>query len=300
MLAIVIPYFKLFFFEKTLQSLADQTNKNFKVYIGNDNSLENPEELLNNYKNKINFKYKKFEINLGGTSLVKQWDRCIELVEDEEWIMILGDDDYLENTVIESWYKAYNIFVNKSYVIRFASIVIDEQKGILSKKYEHPLWEKATESYYRNFKNLTRSSLSEYIFSKKMYKEKGFKKYPLAWCSDDQAWLDFSNNKPIFTINDAVLYIRISDLSISGKDNNYLTKLKSLNLFYKNNIENRLNEYPKELQLHFLKYYEIYLKMDKTLESKDWFFLLKKYLSVFSFIPFLKFIRRFLIYKTKL
>jgi len=35
MLAIVIPYFKRTFFEYTLQSLAKQTDQQFKVYIVN-------------------------------------------------------------------------------------------------------------------------------------------------------------------------------------------------------------------------------------------------------------------------
>ncbi len=35
MLAIVIPYYKLTFFEYTLQSLAKQTNQRFKVYVVN-------------------------------------------------------------------------------------------------------------------------------------------------------------------------------------------------------------------------------------------------------------------------
>lgn len=40
MLAIVIPYYKLTFFEETLQSLANQSDKRFKVYIGDDASPE--------------------------------------------------------------------------------------------------------------------------------------------------------------------------------------------------------------------------------------------------------------------
>ncbi len=95
MIAIVIPYYKLTYFEKTLQSLAEQTDKKFNVYIGNDASDEDPEELLFKYKDKINFNYHKFNTNLGGTSLTKQWERCIDLSLDEEWIMILGDDDYI-------------------------------------------------------------------------------------------------------------------------------------------------------------------------------------------------------------
>jgi hypothetical protein len=34
MLAIVIPYYKRTFFEETLQSLANQTDKRFQVFIG--------------------------------------------------------------------------------------------------------------------------------------------------------------------------------------------------------------------------------------------------------------------------
>lgn len=40
MLAIIIPYYKFTFFEATLQSLANQTDQRFKVYIGDDASLE--------------------------------------------------------------------------------------------------------------------------------------------------------------------------------------------------------------------------------------------------------------------
>ena len=57
MLAIVIPYYNYEFFKETLDSLANQTNKNFKVYIGDDASTNNPLELINNYKEKINLDF---------------------------------------------------------------------------------------------------------------------------------------------------------------------------------------------------------------------------------------------------
>ena len=90
MLAIVIPYYKLTFFEASLQSLDNQTDKRFKVYIGDDTSSENPVNLLEKYKGKFDFVYHRFEENLGGVSLVKQWERCIALSGDEEWVIILG------------------------------------------------------------------------------------------------------------------------------------------------------------------------------------------------------------------
>ena len=105
MLGIIIPYYKLIFFESTLQSLANQTDKRFKVYIGNDASLEDCDELLKQFKGKFDFKYHRFENNLGGTNLTKQWERCIAFSEGEEWLMILGDDDVLEKDCVANFYK---------------------------------------------------------------------------------------------------------------------------------------------------------------------------------------------------
>ena len=73
MLAIVIPYYKINFFEKTLSSLAQQTDQRFQVYIGDDESPVPPTELLEKYQGKFSFTYKRFKDNLGSVSLVKQW-----------------------------------------------------------------------------------------------------------------------------------------------------------------------------------------------------------------------------------
>ncbi len=111
MLAIIIPYYKLTFFEDTLESLANQTNQDFKVYIGDDASPDNPTDLLNRYKGKFDFHYHRFQTNLGGKSLTQQWDRCIGLSASEQWIMILGDDDFLSNSVVASFYEKQQEFI---------------------------------------------------------------------------------------------------------------------------------------------------------------------------------------------
>ena len=217
MLAIIIPYYKLTFFEETLRSLSNQTDKRFKVYIGDDASPENPSKLLNEFQGNFDFVYHRFEENLGSISLTKHWERCIDLSEKEDWLMILGDDDFLGETVIELWNKNFDAFYKKAEVIRFATKMIVQKNNEISDICEHPIWEKATDAYLRKFNHLTRSSLSEYVFSKKTFNKYHFYNYPLAWNSDDQAWLDFSDNKPIFTINECVVYVRLSSSNISGK-----------------------------------------------------------------------------------
>lgn len=294
MLAIIIPYYKLTFFNDTLKSLANQTDKRFKVYIGDDASIENPEVLINSYRDKFDFVYYRFEENLGSISLTKQWDRCIELSKNEEWIMILGDDDYLEETVVSLWYENYHLFDKKTEVIRFATKMVVQKNNEISNKFEHPIWEKATDAYLRKFNHLTRSSLSEYIFSKKTFNKYHFYNYPLAWNSDDQAWLDFSDNKSIFTINESVVYVRLSSSNISGKTDNFLLKNNSQILFYKKLIKEKLHYYEHTQRLLFLRRYENDILKTRKLTSAEWFFLFVYYVKWFDYEDFKKILKRFL------
>ncbi|WP_374174009.1 glycosyltransferase family A protein [Flavobacterium tructae] len=294
MLAIVIPYYKLIFFEETLKSLSEQTNKRFRVFIGNDASPEDPSLLLEEYKDKIDFVYQIFEENLGGISLTKHWERCIALVEEEDWIMILGDDDILEKNVVASWYEHYNVFHTKSNLVRFASKSLNMNlNGRISDSFTNPEWEKASDSYFRRFKGLTRSSLSEYAFSKATFKKFGFFDFPLAWHSDDAAWLFFSDDKPIYSINESNLLIRYSSSSISGKQNNQKLKDLASENFYKQCIIEKMEFFSKPQQLDLISEYEISIKKNRKLRWTEWRYLLLFYLSAMQINAFMKCLRRF-------
>lgn len=292
MLAIVIPYYKRSFFKETLQSLANQTDKRFKVYIGDDASFENPLDLLEHYKGTFDFKYKRFETNVGATSLVKQWERCIAMTEDEAWLMILGDDDYLGINVVEAFYKHYDTFCKKSNLVRFSQHIFYENNTQEDIIVENVLWEKANESYYNKFIGKSSSSLSEYIFSKESYLKYKFVDYPLAWNSDDNAWLDFSDKLPIYGINNAQVYVRISDINISGKDDNLKLKNKSKITFYKHLIKNNKYLFKKEQVLALAIGYESELKKFNKISLQEWIFLFKIHSKYFNLFQFLKLIRR--------
>lgn len=255
MLAIVIPYYKLSSFEETLKSLVKQSNQNFVVYIGDDASPESPEKLLNNYTLHLDIVYHKFDVNVGGNSLIQQWNRCINLIGDEEWIMILGDDDYLSEDVVKLFYEQHDTFKIQTNIVRFASQLVYGTDRINSKVYEHPILETAKDSFYRKHKDFTRGSLSEYVFSKKQYLKYKFHNYPLAWFSDDRAWLDFSEDKPIYTINNAKIFIRVSNESISGKRDNLELKSISSSLFYSYLVNNKLNSFTAEEGVEIVKSY---------------------------------------------
>ncbi|THF50569.1 glycosyltransferase family 2 protein [Flavobacterium supellecticarium] len=295
MLAIVIPYYKIQFFEETLRSLANQTDKRFMVYIGDDASPDDPLELLQRFSGQFPFEYHRFETNTGGNSLVRQWDRCIDLINEEEWIMILGDDDVLSENTIASWYCNYEQFKDKTNVVKFASKIIFQEAARISDPFQHPVWEKATESFFKKTKALTRSSLSEYIFTKKTYDTYGFYNYPLAWYSDDRAWIDFSEQKNIYTINESFVFIRFSEMNISGRQDNAVLKKKAKEQFFGDFILRNLALFPKKERLSLLLTYEVAVKDQRKLAFKEWLLLGKHYVRNFTPISFLKFIRRFFI-----
>ena len=291
MLAIVIPYFKRTFFEATLASLSSQTDQRFKVYIGDDASPEDPADLLEKYKGKFDFIYHRFEDNLGSTSLTQQWERCIALSGNEEWIMILGDDDILGDDVVEKFYEHYDKFNLISNLVRYATIVLNDQTNLKSDLFLHPTLENGLEFFIRKLKGHTRSSLSEYFFRRELYIKHHFVSYPSAFYSDDRAWIDFSDHKPIYSINESIVYIRISDYSLSGGKN--LLFLNKAELEYlKYFFYNRLKYFSKIERIFFLKKMENSLYKNKIKNIALWITLYFRFFENFQKAEIIKFHKR--------
>lgn len=218
-LAIVIPCYKGTFLKSTLDSLVAQSNQNFNVYIGDDNSKDDIENIIEGYRNKINISYKKFSTNLGSVSLVQQWERCIFLSKDEPWIWLLPDDDYADENCVEGFYNFQSRFNVNLY--RFNTKVVDENENLIEEPCINPLQESGVHFIADKFLGKRRSSIAEYIFSRHIFIKKRIIEFPLAWCSDDATWLSFSENKGIVTIDEGFVNVRISSESISGDTDKY-------------------------------------------------------------------------------
>ena len=246
-LAIVIPYYKIDFFKETLDSLANQTHKNFKVYIGNDASPNNPSELLSKYKNDFDFEYFVFQENLGGKSLVNQWHRCIDLAKEEEWLMLLCDDDTITANYVEAFHNNKNEISSANVaVVRYASQVIDQNNNSLSNVINHPKIENAVDFLFRKLKGGTRSTLSEYIFKRKIVHEIRFKNLPLAWYSDLLGVLEFSHFGNIYTLNEALLKFRLSGINITSKTDDHVLKNEATFQFYYYLLTDKKSHFNKE------------------------------------------------------
>lgn len=271
-LAIIIPYFKLTFFRETLESLASQTNQRFTVYIGNDASTENPEVLLKSFEGKFNFKYKKFESNLGETSLTRHWGRCIEMIEDEEWFMILGDDDYLSSNVVQELYSNEEIINSEEIsVIKLNSTVIDGENEVQFRKKREPLLKSTISHFFDKFGKEGRSSLSEHFFRKSKYVKYGFRDLPFAWHSDDLALLEFSEFGVILFLENATCYVRISLESITGNKTKYFEPKRMASKMFFDLLCENLNKFSideKRRLFDIIQWYEKDKKFEIQIPNK--------------------------------
>jgi hypothetical protein len=179
--------------------------------------------------------YKRFDNNLGSISLVQQWHRCIDLIQYEKWLLVLGDDDVLGENVVEEFYTFINQKNEKVCLIRFNLRIINENGQLQSDDFEHRDHESDTDLLARMFLMKETITASEFIFSRKVYEENnGFVDFPLAWFSDYATWLLFSKQTGVYHLKKASVYWRLSGINISSKSTTLREtdlKIKSLFLF---------------------------------------------------------------------
>ncbi|MGI4751460.1 MAG: glycosyltransferase family 2 protein [Janthinobacterium lividum] len=217
-LAIVIPAYKDKYLKKTLTCFANQTLKDFNIYIGDDCSPFNIKEICNEFADKLNISYTKFNNNIGAKNLVHQWSRCINLTLNEKWIWLFSDDDLVDTNCVENFIKNIsNIENDKLDIYRFNTIVIDQNDIIIRTPPIGPEFESSEEMAYNLLLDKRSNSLADHIFSRKIYEKSGgliFTEY--AQGADWIMSILFSKETGIRLINNSNFYWRYSGSNISS------------------------------------------------------------------------------------
>ena len=247
-LAIIIPAFKETYLRETLNSLYLQTNQNFKVYIGDDNSPYNLWSTIYDFTDKIDIIYHRFSENLGAENLVNHWERCIKMSNNEEWIWLFSDDDLLQPNCVETFFNAVELNPEIE-LFHFNVKVIDNIGSELSNYIERSVFPDILNSvdfFAAKINHMINSFAVEYVFSRSLYEaEGGFVNFDLAWCADDATWIKFGRKNGIYTIIGSQVCWRYSGINISSIKNDFNYSIRKINskinylkwaeLFFKDN-----------------------------------------------------------------
>lgn len=300
-IAIVIPAYKSEFLSITLDSIANQTCKDFIVYIGDDCSPNNIKQVTEKYSGKIKIVYHRFETNLGKSDLAAHWDRCIEL-SNEPYIMFFSDDDVMPDDAIERLYAAIRNNPGHEF-FRFQQVWIDHNGKFMHGNPEFTSdISSAEEVLCDKMSCKTSSTACEYAFSRKLYDICGkFTKLPLAYCTDDATWYSFGKVNGTVNIKGKPMMWRNgngANISTSTKFNS--EKLKSVRLFVhwlnKNYREKKSPVFRKSLKIYINTILTESLGLDYT--STD---LLKLCCELFRISPAisLSIMNKYLIHRRK-
>lgn len=280
-LAIVIPFYKITFFEETLYALLKQTDKRFNVYIGDDASLHSAEGLVAKYQDELNLTYMRFKDNLGGTDLVSQWHRCLKLTANEEWVWILPDDDIPSPNVVEEFYKALS-FVDEFNikVFRFPMSIVNK-KGKITHPYtfEEPRVESNLSFYERIVKSKATATIGDNIFHKQSLLEQGqFVDFAKAWGSDHATVLCASQGGKIYNLENAHLYFRMSGENISSDITDGLIKIES-RIQFAQWLKSHEDIFPKKPDKMFYKHF--YWKAEHYI-LQEWLFDIRLFYKLYT------------------
>ena len=234
-LAIVIPAYKNTFLRETLSSIANQSDKRFMLYIGDDCSPNDVKSIVDEFKDKINLIYHRFDKNLGGTDLVGHWQRCIELTHDEPYIWLFSDDDIMDRRCVEYFNQLPN-YIKEDSLCHFDIKLIDSQNNdrlVDLPKFPYKLT--AGEFLEAKLRGRLYSFVVEFIFSRNLYHRiGGFKNFDLAWGADFMTWItmisECKNGLITISKSDGLVKWRKSNENISPNHSHDISirKIKSL------------------------------------------------------------------------
>lgn len=212
-LAIVIPAYKPDFLKATLQSVANQSVKDFSLYIGDDCSPHSLLPIIKPFEDKIDIRYHRFDENLGGRDLVAHWERCIDLTNGEPYIWLFSDDDLMDPGCVETFYKNVSPAID---LYRFNVDVIDSDNKTVD-EINLPDFISSRDFYIKKINNEIGCFVVEFIFSRKIYEEANhFEKFDLAWGSDIATWINMSFEHGIRTLQGSKIRWRRSGINISS------------------------------------------------------------------------------------
>lgn len=219
-LAIVIPAFKPDFLKKSLQSIENQTNKNFQVYICDDGSPYDLWKIVQPFVEKNGWIYNRFDQNLGGKNLILHWNRSVKLSL-EPWIWLFSDDDEMSQDCVEAFYS--KLKTNRSSVLKFSFALIDEFSNVLEINHSNEINLTGFNFGRLRFERKILTSAVEFIFSRLSFeREGGFINFPAGWCSDDASWIAFSEPEEIAKIENGMVFWRLSQVNISSLAGPYI------------------------------------------------------------------------------
>jgi len=221
MVSIIIPtYNRLSYLKQTVNSILNQTYKNFEIIIVDNNS----EDDTSSYIKSINIPYIHY-YNIGRVNNVSTSRNYGIKMSIGDKIAFCDDDDYWENDKLEIQMH----FIDKYDFVATNAYYFDD----ISKRYpmigntEHDFEVKLEYLIYSNIITTSTVLLNKKIlFETGMFKEEEYRNY----CEDYNLWLRICKRYKTYYISKPLVNYRYNHISISSQNSYNMYKNSILNI----------------------------------------------------------------------
>ena len=214
LISVAIPVYKTTFLSEAIQSVLNQSYEHFELIIVNDASPDDVPSIVKTFNDK-RIKYFENTTNLGRKDPTKNWNKCLEYVQGELFVLF-ADDDVYHQDFLEKLYLLSNIYPQINI---FHSRVeqIDGKGNTLQLSPICPETEHHLDFIYHRIQGCRLQFAADFMCrSEALRKIGGFFPMPLAWCADDITWFQLSQPHGIAYTAEALCKFRISEEHISS------------------------------------------------------------------------------------
>lgn len=219
----VMPAYKAKFLKQAIDSILAQRYTHFELIIVDDQSPEDLEAIVSRYSdNRI--RYYRNEQNLGGKSLVLQWNHSIEYARGEYLVLAADDDlyhpDFLSTCVgLAEQYPSVD-------VVRARVEQIDEANNLIG--IDGLLPEYCSKYQFLNYwlDAAAFTCIGNFLFKTCVIREKKFIDFPSAFGSDTASAIMMAENG-IANTREMLFSFRLSSIHLSSSKGKLLEKLEA-------------------------------------------------------------------------
>ena len=181
--SITIPAYKTRFLDEAIHSVIAQTYQDWQLVIVDDCSPEDLKSIVEPYLADSRVEYYRNEKNCGAMDVVDNWNICLSHCTGD-YVICMGDDDRLLPNCLEEYkmliekYPELNVYHARTSIIDKAGTPIETQA-------ERPDYETCQEMLDSQWREARKQFIGDFLFSRRWLNEnKGYIKFPLAYCSD--------------------------------------------------------------------------------------------------------------------
>ena len=224
LVSIGIPAYKATYLGEAIESALQQEYTKIEIIIVDDHSPFHLEQIVKKYKDpRIRFYINEY--NLGQSSIVHNWNKCLSLANGEYFVLLCDDDILLPNFVSEllklaEKYPTCNVFHARK---------INLHKDL--NKTESPIWPEFedAESFLRNrLAKHRHHTITEFLYRTSAIQDKKYVVFPKGFYSDNASIISFSQNGGIASSKDCLAIFRYSEehISTNSSSENCIGKTK--------------------------------------------------------------------------